>query len=172
MSAILISFVLCSVSSGTLFVAVISLYVFLIMQFFKFRSKKNTMLFITFFCALIFSLPLLALLLAKNIDFYGGGIDGLINMLSHGAGFIFLKVSIEMLWLLLAASAFFLAIMLILLPYYRNILTPTYMTGVSICGGMFGFSTMMMMIPPFIVIACVLFLKMNACINLSRSSSG
>jgi hypothetical protein len=170
MFSVLMSFFLCSVSSGTLFVAVISLCVFLVVQFFKYRSNKNTMLFFTFACALIFSLPLLALLLAKNIDFFGGGFDGFVNMLSHGMGVIFLKVSTEVIWLLLATIVSFLLMLLVLLPYYRVISTPAYMIGVSICGGLFGVSTVMMFVPPILVVLCLMILKSNKCISFSSES--
>jgi len=153
----LISMFLCSVSSGTFIVAFLSFYTFLVFKYIQsyWCSRKNLELFFVFFAILIVVLPLLKVLALKNVNYYGGGLAGFFNMMNHGLGSVFLNIDSLHLYLrsLVAFCCFWL--LFLWLPHCRKIWTPLFLIVFSMIGGLFGISTMMLVIPPLIVIFCI-----------------
>lgn len=85
----IISFMLSSVSSGTISVFIIwYLYYWL---FFREKSSIEFMFGWLFILLSIYAIfDFVKLFVLKNINFFGGGFEGVINMLSHGFGKVFL----------------------------------------------------------------------------------
>ena len=75
-------------SSGTFVLSVFLVCIFLLFNIFLSRSEfsKSFWLLIIFLLFMVLIFPLLEVLVSKNLDYYGGGITGLYNMLSHGLG--------------------------------------------------------------------------------------
>jgi len=159
----LIALILSSVSSGTVFVSIITFVVFVVYQNFNSGrfSWKNISLLCLMMTGTFYIFPLLKVLIMKNVNYFGGGVDGVVNMLGHGVGRVLLKMDLEVLILSLLLLLLVFLINLLLLRYYNKIIIPLLFIVVSTSGGLFGLSTMMMMIPAVMVIACILILKMN-----------
>jgi hypothetical protein len=149
---ILIAFFLCSVSSGTFTIAILLAVVFVLYKLFKNKNKKEFFIFVPFLMLFLAILPILMVLIKKNVDYFGGGFDGSIAMLHHGLGQYFLSVepvTLIMLLMILSISFWFV---LILISAFKRISIPIWIVLVSIMGGAFGFSTMMIFIPALIVL--------------------
>jgi hypothetical protein len=157
---------LTSVSSGTLLVSVLSFYIVLIVKCFKFSERinkkqriKNLKIFFVFAGLFLLAFPLIEIIVMKNVNFYGGGFDGAINMLSHGIGAILLNIEMDLLVLIIFNSVLAFLLLLMLFLCYRRMLAPMYLIGVSVAGGLFGVSTIIMLLPPLMVLACYMALK-------------
>lgn len=143
---------LCSVSSGTFLssIAIITTWAILL------RQKKSIFILISLLIFILSVSPLLSVYLMKNIDFYGGGFEGFLNMLNHGMGSIFFyagkESSIFIITFLLILSLFCL-MALSYLRRYRLILSCIL---ISIMGGFFGYSTMMQGLPILISMFAIL----------------
>lgn len=90
---ILIGVILSTVSSGTMLVviifmvlAIISIYNEKLIRNFKKNNVNTIILYFFSIPVIIIFLKYLNIMLRRNIDYYGGGFWGLINMMSHGAG--------------------------------------------------------------------------------------
>lgn len=142
---ILIGLFLCTVSTGTFLVAVCFLTAW---QFLSHKVKmRHRLPFLLFLIALS---PLLILFVMKNIDFYGGGVSGAINMLTHGVGAIFYQYESVTLFLLLSIFMFilfFIALFFIVLKGQRIALIAI---SSAVFGGMFGLSTLSVGVPIFL----------------------
>tara|TARA_Y100000385_G_C13073506_1_gene630233 strand:- start:1037 stop:1936 length:900 start_codon:yes stop_codon:yes gene_type:complete len=141
---IFISLFLCSVSTGTFLANVIVLFSWM---FFYFGRKKG-MINIYLLSLLISLSPIIYLYLFKNINYYGGGFTGFLNMLDHGLGFIFYLVDLDVL--LLLVLNILIAGFLTVFFYFRAkkfqllsliILNTTF-------AGFFGFSTLTLALIP------------------------
>ena len=139
---------LCSVSTGTFLLCIVSIIVFSFGQ--SQRSKKIYFLYLVFFVSVLS--PLIMLYLFKNINFYGGGFNGFLNMLNHGVGTIF--HTFDVLVTMLLVGNLLLLIILMGIIYFK---TKTYKflilfatTGV-LCG-LFGYSTLSMSIIPIYIV--------------------
>lgn len=154
---------LSSVSSGTLVVSIITFISFLIYKSMTtgLKYSKNHMLLILFAGILATVFPLLKILVMKNINFYGGGWDGLIAMLAHGLGKVFLVVDSDVLALILLTLALTVMLFLMSYHYYKRMIIPIFFIALSLAGGLFGKSTLMMFLPPFIVVVCVMLFHSN-----------
>ena len=97
--------------------------------------------------------------LIKNVNFYGGGITGFVNMLNHGTGKIFYGLDQASLVLFIFILVF---LTIFLVGFYlrskRYQLLYTFVAS-SIIGGLFGYSTMFMGIIPGLVLLRVFSLK-------------
>lgn len=147
---------LCSVSSGTFLVAIFfTLSWFLI----GIKRKRTLEMYLSYLILIALISPLIYVSLINNIDFYGGGFYGLINMLHHGAGIVFYRVGEFMFYplIIMCILAIILALWLLhVLPNLRVILLAIY---ASILGGAFGFSSFAVGLP--IIISLFLFCTLN-----------
>ncbi len=174
-AGIVISLLYASVSSGTFSVALL----FLILT--SWRLVLNSLLtgnvFVKFVKTLAgllcftFLIYFFFLFLKKNLDYYGGGVEGLVNIVSHGMGLILnpapvlencnsengLICSVSSLLLLSdILHAIFIAIFVMLLSFFSAILYSWNLhlfakqaIIVSVIGGVFGFTTLMSIIFSF-----------------------
>jgi len=175
---IMISFLYASVSSGTFSVAILFLFItswrlvlrsLLTGNFFaKFLKILSMILFLTFLFYFFF------LFLQKNLDYYGGGLEGTFNILSHGLGLVLnpapvlencssengLICSVSSM---LLSSTFFHTISVIsfiifyfvlfcFLYFWKIHLFAKQAIVVSLVGGFFGFTTLMSIIFSFPII--------------------
>jgi hypothetical protein len=157
---LLTSFFLCSVSSGTFTLTVLLAFMFVLYKLFRNKNKKEFLTFVPFLIAALALLPTLITLIKKNIDYYGGGFNGALAMLDHGFGRYFLSVDSFILIMLLITSLILFLFVLFFILYFERISAPIWVVLVSIAGGVFGFSTMMIFIPALIVIFVHAFFSM------------
>lgn len=148
-----IGFFLSTVSSGTMMITLLQI---IIVTFLVLKENKQSMKFLFIFYgvgAAILSSLILSLI-AKNLAYFGGGITGLINMLSHGFGKFLLLDGM----LLLLVIPVFVVVLLLFVKYYQVIinrhahLLPVFLSlPVCVFGGLFGLSTALMIIPSIIL---------------------
>lgn len=148
---IIIGLILCSVSSGSFSVALLSVIIFLSSLFFKKNVPFKNKL-ILFILIIVVSVPVVALMVIfvnKNLEFYD---NSYINMLNHGAGKIF-NNSIILLVLLILAPIFFLIFISISRYYMKDIrvylFLPFILSGILI--GLFGFTSFWTSYPVYIL---------------------
>ena len=92
----------------------------------------------------------------KNINFYGGGFEGLVNMLNHGMGSIFQLIGYEAAFFLIILMVPITLICLAIIYYvkrYRLLLSCIF---ISIFAGFFGYSTMNQSLPILISLFTIL----------------
>lgn len=154
-----------SVSTGVFVVASVVLFFSLFYRLINSTQKIDFSNYI-FMPLMIYPIYLIGdyflLAIQKNINFFGGGISGLWNMLQHGLGFLFTDLSITNLLILL----FSILIFLLYLSLGKFKLDFVSLIKVApILGGFFGFTTLTLVLP-------VLFLshKILARKNLQSSS--
>jgi hypothetical protein len=83
--------------------------------------------------------------LSKNIDFYGGGLEGVVNMLSHGLGLLFVDFDISSIAVMVLAGV--AAIVVTALSVGRR-WTPIHRLMLySGFGGLFGFTVLTLLLP-------------------------
>lgn len=149
---------LCSVSTGTFLVSVAFVIAWLIIGWKRHRTYGIFFSYLTLF--LILS-PVVYLYVLKNLNFYGGGIQGVMNMLNHGAGSVLEKVDdivlMQILSILFLFSLFSLW-MLMAFSSMKIILVALY---ASIFGGAFGLSTLAVGVPIYLSFSIAFFSKIS-----------
>ncbi|MEQ6341930.1 MAG: hypothetical protein M3A44_09830 [Gammaproteobacteria bacterium] len=159
---VLLAFFLASVSSGTFIVVIITFYGWWCCRILGSLgqgrlSVRDWRVFLLFGMAMLMMLPLLDKLMMKNLDFYGDGFDGLWDMLTHGAGIIFHIADWVVVVLSLVVLALFIMFAVVLGAFFPIVRLPAYATVISLVGGMFGYSTLVMAIPPVMMLGMVSF---------------
>ncbi|OAJ94269.1 hypothetical protein APB76_10345 [Vibrio bivalvicida] len=146
-----VSLFLCSVSSGTLSIVIAWLIIYVFIN----KNTSSIYFYLKFvFLAMFFAFfgDYLVRITNKNLDFYGGGIDGAINMLSHGAGKLFFinhYVSILIILTVLSIAVIFFSTIMLLkeVKISRTIIIYYTLLIIGLSGGMFGLSTLSVSIP-------------------------
>jgi len=142
---------LCSVSSGSFSVALLSIFIFIINFFYNSQYRKNDKKKLIFLI-ILFGIPIaqiMAIFITKNLDFYDGSI---IKMLSHGAGKIF---KYKTLLILIIPIIPFLIIVILTYTKYLNkdlrvlLFFPFVVSGIFI--GLFGFTSFWTSYPIYIL---------------------
>lgn len=160
-----LAIVLSMVSSGTMLLLV---FYVLVESFFRIRylsGRKQTQNYRRSLMAILtpmilFLTPYLWRMLKKNIDFYGGGWEGLLGILQHGIGGYIYEADILYLSMLILAGFLVAAGNMIL--FWRNV----YKTGnhyialyllvnLSLYGMFVGISTGLLILIPVFLLACV-----------------
>jgi|GEM_PF-4046651 len=153
-----IGFMLSTTSSGTMMVSLLQIsLVSFILTLNKEKYIVPIIKFIIVNGAIYMALlgPYIMKMINKNLNFYGGGFTGLINMLSHGLGKILL-VSPMLVWLLILCIPF-IFIFCVFVQLGLNIELRMIILTITICllCGMFGISTATMIIPIFIYLVAL-----------------
>ena len=151
-----IAIIFCSVSSGTLSIMVIWMVVCILWgknENHSYTIIKMALLGVFF---LIFG-NFLAIVTKKNIDYYGGGLEGAFNMLNHGIGKIaFIDEAISFsLYIIFFSVAIIVLSNITLLSQVRikkHSAKLYFLFAIGLSGGLFGFSTLAVSIPPLIAI--------------------
>ena len=142
---------LCSVSSGTFLSCLLGLILWSVV--FVNRPKKS--LYLYGFMLLVVLSPVVNLYVFKNINFYGGGFSGFVNMLNHGAGKIFHLVDFASLTLIILIIAHLSVIGIALLYYEKKYRLHLLFTASCMVAGLFGYSTLSLaIIPVSILMTC------------------
>lgn len=153
------SLILMSVSTGTFMVGALVILMFALAQPViregRYLRLRQAIHFGSALLVLFSLYPLLGKSVLKNIDFYGGGIVGLIRMLQHGLG-RFLPTDPLSLLIFAAGGAFFayhVLRLLALLVRQQHSLAPVALgASLAMAGGLFGLSTLLVSLPAFAVI--------------------
>lgn len=152
-----LSITLSSVSSGTFILSILWVFTYLIFAHEKNKNEVVFLLTLGFIISFI-SIPYIILLVLKNINYFGGGITGIYNMLHHGIGkiipidpiiifFIFIYFLIS---ILLSTAIYFIFIRRKINSRNFKILFLFLLLGCVI--GVFGASTFLYSTPIFILI--------------------
>ena len=153
--ALILGFTLCGVSSGAI-ISALSLYLYYMITStyklfstgdFKSYFKNIIILALTFY---IF-LDILIGMIGKNLNFYGGGFVGFVEMLNHGYGVILYSLS-GLQILLIAVSIIVFGLVYMMYYYTGRLSLLASMLIISICCGAFGYSTLAMAVIPAIVL--------------------
>jgi hypothetical protein len=149
--SVTIAIYLSSVSSGTLLIVVFSFYFFLVVNLvIRNPSICRRGILLSYALLLVVITPFLSMFVIKNLDFYGGGFSAIFNMLGHGYGLIILQSNLLIIIsiVILATGAFY---------FYRNLIRRHWilvsLVMIYLAGGMFGYSTALVVLPPLLVIA-------------------
>ncbi len=149
-----IGFWLISVSSGTYLIGFAFFYS--IFAYYLFQEKRQSIQL----GSLIKSLVIFCILfiqsyffLMKNLAFYGGGLEGLVNIFQHGAGAVLQETHGHYLLVFVAVAG---AIATYLFTQFRNAAMLTYIILVVALGGLFGFSTLVIGIPALQVLSLII----------------
>lgn len=161
----LVGLILTMVSSGTMTVAFI--YILFLTYIFN-KGKLNRKMFVkrSLLITIVFSPVIYAifsyfwLMLMRNINYYGGGLNGVINMFNHGAGKFLMLNNISVAAILIFAFIILSQNIIVL----RKILKKQYKVApliiavnISLYGLLFGFSTGLIMIPPLLILILLYF---------------
>ena len=149
---------LCSVSTGTFMVSIIFTLAWLSLGWRRKKSIANISLYILFFACVF---PIFKSYLMKNVDFYGGGIDGAFAMLNHGLGIIFYKFN-DFIRYFLVVLCFLLsgvAVMLLAVASFMRVVL--YACFSAVFGGFFGFSSAVVAAPVFFVALIAIMRKLK-----------
>lgn len=84
--------------------------------------------------------------ISKNVEYFGGGLSGLISMLEHGAGSVFRKNS-DVTLLVATALSPALATLVIMLLFGKRATPLSFLLAISVAGGAFGFTVLTLAIP-------------------------
>jgi hypothetical protein len=140
---------LAAVSTGV-FIVVVAALVLFYMQYRRRRGAhigRKLALFALCAPLMYYTGQYLWLAIKKNIDFFGGGLSGMIHMLAHGLGRVLFGS--EVLAVCLVALAAFLLLFLYMLVRMRGrALAPLeQLLGVTVFGGMFGLTVLTLALP-------------------------
>ncbi len=161
---IVISCLLAAVSTGAFIVVAIALSFILLrrMRFAKRMSLNRWLILLAVAVPVGYELlKYFILAVEKNINYYGGGIEGVFYMLEHGLGVIFFEGDLLQL-LIIFFALFFLGSIIIALVARRRFFLLDGFAVLSIIGGLFGFTVLAMLIP-------ILLLKIQVSIKLFKS---
>lgn len=144
---------LAAVSTGVFVVVVMAYAMFMVVRQRAPSRRKPLRNSIVFVIAAPFVYAIInyfVLAINKNVEFYGGGLQGVFNMLHHGMG-VLLVDSGPMVIMLLGAITF--TGMVVFVPAsYRLRFTPLErLIGLAAAGGLFGFTVLTLAIPPLLV---------------------
>jgi hypothetical protein len=138
-----------AVSTGVFVIVLFSIVVFLFQRWkaggVRLRSIKSLLLLLMLIpCGYVFG-SYFFVAVEKNLDYYGGGMEGLFHMLGHGMGKIFLSDDGVIIALVLGLPVGSIAaLVLFFAPPIRPL---RKLLIISIAGGLFGFTVLTLAIP-------------------------
>jgi hypothetical protein len=144
---------LAAVSTGVFIVTVATLLLF----YFQYRKRAMKRSKLSIFLTTLLGVPMFAIVadyfwvaLQKNVEFYGGGLSGVLNMLQHGVGMVlFESPAIAMLLIYISALAL---ILLAFLGFHGKVWSPLQkLIFLGLSGGLFGFTVLTLVIPLFLI---------------------
>lgn len=146
------------VSSGTFLILTFSFYFFLAVNV----SLRNPAVcrrsvLLSYALLLVALNPLLSMFVFKNLEYYGGGFGAIFDMLSHGYGKLLLNSN---RLLLIAGLALLLGLTYVFRDFIRQQWIMVSLVVIYLAGGLFGFSTALVVLPPLLVIASKMSLRL------------
>ncbi|MGI9316186.1 MAG: hypothetical protein ACR2QW_02540 [bacterium] len=167
--AVIAAIFLSCMSRGTLLVAITSFYFFLAVNIaIANPSIYRRRIFLVYATLLVVLMPYMFTMVLSLLDYFGGGIDAIGYMLSHGYGAIVLQPHFIII----------LVAICVLLAFgyaYRNFLYRNWILAslmfFSLAGGMFGISTALTILPPLLVAASVAMLEFAGWFENRKSES-
>lgn len=140
---------LAAVSTGVFIVVVVSFVVFHVQYRVRVRQHAMRRLLVIALAApvLVYVADYLLLAVRKNVDFFGGGLDGVINMLAHGAGRVLFGSGL-MAVLIVATAAFVLLFLVMMVKMRKRPFTPLEkLIAFAAAGGLFGITVLTLAVP-------------------------
>jgi hypothetical protein len=151
---LILALLLCSVSSGTFSVAYITVILFYSYKFIKFFKFVNLHVLLTILIPIFISYLYYDLFMSgisRNLDYYRIGSRNIIyNMLDHGFGSVVIEhpiyIAISIISILIIFSYLFFAL------NRKPSVLEFIVIGVPLVGGIFGYTTMTMVIPSIFLV--------------------
>jgi len=166
-----IGLILTMVSSGTMVVS--ALYIIFLSYVFNqkhIKSKrfiKKALIFLLVLSPIFYKLlSYYWLMFMRNVNYYGGGINGTIDMLNHGIGRYLPKNNGAIVFIIILAFVIiFLNIVYLnkLIKKRNRKITIIAGINISLYGMLFGYSTGLMMIPPLIILMLLFLERQEIC---------
>lgn len=155
-----IAFVLTTVSSGTLMVSLLYIISMLYIYYYKVMDNppskmKQLFLLIILSPVIYLVFKYAVIMLFKNINYFGGGFKGAINMLSHGVGRFFILSKFQtILFVFFIVLFLFINYLFIKKQIHMRCKVLPLLLGINISmyGLLFGLSTGLMGIPPLVIL--------------------
>ncbi|MDR7857551.1 hypothetical protein [Tissierella sp.] len=154
------AFVLTTVSSGTLMVSLIYIMVMLYVYYYRLidnppsiRKQIFSLLILSPLLYIVFEYA--TIMFIRNVNYFGGGFKGLINMLNHGVGRFFILSQFQTIIFIALITIFLIMNFLFIKKqiYKKNKILPLILgINISMYGLLFGFSTGLMGVPPLIIL--------------------
>lgn len=146
---IALSCLLATVSTGV-FIVVILAFALVTLRNLRFRRQISLVRWLLVLAAALpicyVSLEYFLIAVQKNMEFYGGGIEGIFNMLEHGVGVILFEINIPKLVVLWFMACSAIVMMFLLMLGRRLSLLDSFIL-LSLTGGLFGFTVLTMLLP-------------------------
>ncbi|MCO4822988.1 MAG: hypothetical protein KC469_13035 [Flavobacteriaceae bacterium] len=141
------------VSSGFVVIAFFSLFVIDFMGT-KFFSKKGVIKILFYFLIITYLYDFISFVFEKNISFFGGGFEGVLNMLNHGFGRIFIDFDLFLIAMLSVTLIVFILLNLLIIPssFFIEKMHILIIFVLSFFVGMFGYTSLAYAIPSFILL--------------------
>jgi hypothetical protein len=150
---IVLSCWLAAVSTGV-FILVMAAFIFSLFRIMssgeKTKSARKLFAFLLIIPIGYALLEYLLIAIQKNVEFYGGGIDGVFNMLQHGLGVIFINLTPINL-LMLFILGFFVIFVMAFVILGRSLTDLERFIALPLLGGFFGFTVLTLAIPPMLL---------------------
>lgn len=152
-----LSLLFMSVSSGAFVVGLISTAFIVFYSFFRRPTKGGFVMIFLSLAGFAYLLPLISMLIMKNIDYYGS----VYLMLNHGYGKFAFIASSEVLWVLLLIFTLITSVLIYFINSYKKYIPLLFVFLVPIVIGMFGNSVLALSIIPFLALFSVFVLPIN-----------
>jgi len=152
-----LSLLFMSVSSGTFVVGFISIAFIIFYSFFRRPTKGGFIMILLSLTGIAYLLPLISMLIMKNIDYYGS----VYLMLNHGFGKFAFIVGSEVLWMLLLIFTLTTCALIYFINSYKKYIPLLFLFLVPIVVGIFGNSVLSLAIIPFLALFSVFVLSIN-----------
>lgn len=142
-----------AVSTGVFIVIVVAVFSFLMKRFsiqgMRIKWIRVSLFFLLSSPLIIVICEYLIIAFEKNIDFYGGGMDGVFRMLHHGMGGAFFIFG-EAVALIVVVLVGLISVLFVVIGWkviFRDI---NLVQIIPVLGGMFGFTVLTLAIPVFL----------------------
>lgn len=141
------------VSSGFVVIAFSSLFVVDFMKT-NFFTKKGGIKILFYFLIATYSYDFISFVFEKNISFFGGGFEGVVNMLNHGLGRIFMEFDFLLSVMLSVTLIVFILLNLLIIPrsFFIEKMHILIIFVVSFIVGIFGYTSLAYALPSFILL--------------------
>lgn len=146
------------VSSGTFLILTFAFYFFLVVNvILRNPAVCRRSVLLSYALLLVALTPFLSLFVLKNLEYYGGGFGAIFDMLSHGYGKLLLNSN---RLLIISGLALVLGLAWVFRDFIRQQWIMVSLVLIYLAGGLFGYSTALVVLPPLLVIASKMSFKL------------
>lgn len=161
LAIVLLCLFMASVSSGTFIVVLTTFYGWIAIKVFvtpraTVQDKATRIVLLTAFLGFVAVIPLLRVLVEKNVGFFGDGLEGVMEMMNHGLGALLISAE-TFVWGSIVVILAVATIGFLLMSFaFKPARLPAYAASVGVAGGIFGYSTLVAAVPPLVLLVILL----------------